>query len=445
MEKRARKKKPCFNAKIIDFKADKETFLEAVEKRKKGFPDSVVKAVKEIIENVKQKGDKALLEYTKKFDGINLKKEEIVVKSEEIEAALQSVDPSLIDSLKVAYDRIYEFHTYNLPKTFLYEDKLGNILGEIIKPVKKAGLYIPGGKASYPSTVLMTAIPAQAAGVSEIYMCIPPQKNGKINPATLVAAYLVNPTAIFKVGGAQAIAAMAFGTETIPAVDVIAGPGNIFVACAKKEVYGICGIDMIAGPSEVAIIADNSSNSRWTAYDLMAQAEHDPNASAFLISTSKDFLAEVINKLEELVPSSERSHIIREALENNCLFIYAESIDEAFEAANLIAPEHLEIKIENAHEYLNMVESAGAVFIGSLTAESFGDYILGPNHTLPTQATARFASPLSAKTFLKTTNVCMISNQGVLELYQHLEKIAKSEGLLEHLHSAKERFKYIKK
>jgi histidinol dehydrogenase len=397
------------------------------------------------VENVRQKGNSALLEYTKKFDGINLRKEDITVKPEEIQEALDSLDRNLLDSLKTAYDRIYEFHTYSLPKTFLYEDKLGNILGEVVKPVRRAGLYIPGGKASYPSTVLMTAVPAKAAGVAEIYMCIPPQKNGKINPATLAAASLVNPTAIFKVGGAQAIAAMAFGTETIPAVDVIAGPGNIFVACAKKEVYGICGIDMIAGPSEVAIIADDTSNPRWTAYDLMAQAEHDPNASAFLISTSQEFIEKVITELKELVPASERSHIIRESLENNCLFIYANNVEEAFEAANLIAPEHLEIKIENAHEYLHMVESAGAVFLGSLTAESFGDYILGPNHTLPTQATARFASPLSAKTFLKTTNVCMISKRGVLDLYPHLERIAKSEGLPEHLHSARERFRDIKK
>lgn len=425
---------------FFHYPQDIEKVKKFLENRRRELPQDVVEKTAKIIRDVRTKGDKALFYYTKKFDGFNLDKATLEVTEEELKEAFKNSEPAFIKALEIARERIFSFHDRFLQKTCLYEDELGCLLGQIVRPVERAGIYVPGGRANYPSSVLMNVIPAQVAGVKEIYVCVPPDKNGKISSSVLAALYLLKPNKVFRVGGAQAIAAMAYGTETIPKVDVISGPGNIYVAAAKKIVFGDVGIDMIAGPSEVAIVADENANPSWIARDLMAQAEHDPQASAFLISTSEKLLSAVEKELQKLVFQSQRAEIIKESLTKNGSFFLVNSIEDAFELVNLIAPEHLELEIENPLSLLNQVKTAGAVFLGNETAESFGDYILGPNHTLPTQGTARFSSPLSANNFVKVINVAMASPKAILELYPHLKEIAESEGLFEHEKAAYERF-----
>jgi len=443
MIKKGNSKFPCIDIPVYRYPQEKPIINDFLKKRRRGFAPEILRTVSDIIDRVRSEGDKALYDFTKKFDLFELTRDTLEINESELKEAYEKIDISLQTAMKVAIERIEDFHKRFLPETKIYEDSLGNLLGQVVRPVERAGIYIPGGKANYPSTVIMNIVPAKVAGVSEIYVCVPPDSKGKISDATLAALYLLKPTRVFRVGGAQAIAALAYGTETIPAVDVIAGPGNIYVAAAKKLVSGDVGIDMVAGPSEVVVIADTTSDPAWVARDLLAQAEHDPDASAMLISNSRELLEEVRNYLVEFGSNSERSHIIREALKNNCTLFLVETIESGIELANLIAPEHLELEVEDPLDYLHLIRSAGAVFLGKFTAESFGDYILGPNHTLPTQATARFASPLSAATFMKFFNIAMVSKKAVVELYPHLEKIAAAEGLKEHSRAALERYRKL--
>lgn len=429
---------------IFDAKRQKEEVEFFLRSRKKSFPEDVLESARKIVEEVKKYGDRALFNFTKQFDGFELSHKNLEVSREEIEEGFKRAGRKLTRALKTAAQRIRSFHEKFLLKTAIYEDELGCLLGQLVRPVERAGIYVPGGRANYPSTVLMNVIPAQVAGVKEIYVCVPPDREGRISTATLAALYIVNPTRVFRIGGAQAIAAMAYGTESVPAVDVIAGPGNIYVAAAKKLVFGDVGVDMIAGPSEVAIIADTSAEPKFLARDLMAQAEHDSYASSFLLTPSKNLIEEVLKELQRLVSDSKRKETISESLKNNGAFFLVEDLEAAVELANAIAPEHLELEVEDPFELLAKVRSAGAVFLGKNTAESFGDYILGPNHTLPTQTTARFSSPLSANTFVKTLNVAMASQKAVGKLYPYLKEIALSEGLFEHERSAYERFKKLK-
>lgn len=435
---------PCIDIPFYRYPREKSIINDFLKNRRRGFAPEILNIVNSIIERVRLEGDRALFELTKMYDLFELSPETLEITESELKEAYEKIDSGLQDALKVAIKRIEDFHQRFLPETKIYEDSLGNLLGQVVRPVERAGIYIPGGRANYPSTAIMNIVPAKVAGVSEIYVCVPPDSKGKISNATLAALYLLKPTRVFRVGGAQAIAALAYGTESIPAVDVIAGPGNIYVAAAKKLVSGDVGIDMVAGPSEVVVIADAGSNPAWVARDLLAQAEHDPDASAMLISNSRQLLEEVKHYLVEFGATSERSHIIGEALKNNCIFFLADSIESGIELANQIAPEHLELEVEDPFNYIHLIRSAGAVFLGKYTAESFGDYILGPNHTLPTQATARFASPLSAATFMKFFNIAMVSKKAVAELYPHLEKIAAAEGLREHARAAQERYRKLK-
>lgn len=445
MKKERARKDFDIKIKVYDFETDREKIEAILKNRKKGFPEEVIESVSKIIEEVRNKDDDALYELTLRFDGFPLNQNTIIIKDDELEAAFKSASKELISALEVASERIRSFHERFLHKSVLYEDYLGCLIGQIVRPVQRAGIYVPGGRANYPSTALMNIIPAQVAGVDEIYVCVPPDREGKVSQTTLAALYMLKPTKVFRVGGAQAIAAMALGTRTIPKVDVIAGPGNIYVAAAKKMLYGEVGIDMVAGPSEVVVVADETANPTWVARDLLAQAEHDPYASAYLITNSKKLIRDVLLKLKSLVPKSQRSEIIIEVLNNNCAFFLVNSIEQGVSLANEIAPEHLELETEKPFQILPLVKSCGAVFLGSTTAESFGDYILGPNHTLPTQSTARFASPLSANTFTKIISVAYASEKAVIELYPYLKEIALSEGLYEHERSAYERYKEVHK
>ncbi|MCX7832432.1 MAG: histidinol dehydrogenase [Actinobacteria bacterium] len=445
MTKKNSKKEFDLNIRVFDFETDRDKIEAFLENRKKGFPEEVLESVSRIIEEVRNKGDDALYELTLRFDGFALDENTIIISDDELEAAFKNISNELVRSLEVASERIRSFHERFLQKSVLYEDHLGCLLGQIVRPVQRAGIYVPGGRANYPSTALMNIIPAQVAGVDEIYVCVPPDREGKVSQTTLAALYMLKPTKVFRVGGAQAIAALALGTRTIPKVDVIAGPGNIYVAAAKKMLYGEVGIDMVAGPSEVVVVADETANPAWVSRDLLAQAEHDPYASAYLITNSKKLIRDVLLKLKSLVPKSQRSEIIAEALNNNCAFFLVSSIEQGVNLANEISPEHLELETEKPLQILPLVKSCGAVFLGGTTAESFGDYILGPNHTLPTQSTARFASPLSANTFTKTISVAYAPERAVIELYPYLKEIALSEGLYEHERAAYERFKEVRK
>lgn len=419
-------------------------FRDFLEGRRKGIPEEVLKSVEIIVSDVKEKGDEKLLYYTKKFDGVELDPTTIKVGKEEIDRAYKSQDDDFKKALEVAAERIYEFHKKHLPQTYIYKDALGNTLGRVVLPFESAGCYVPGGRASYPSTVLMTVIPAKVAKVNQVISCVPPQSDGNINEKILSAFAVAKPDAVFRVGGAQAIAAMAYGTQTIPRTDAIVGPGNIFIAAAKKVVCADVAIDMFAGPSELAIIADEKANPKWIAYDLIAQAEHDPDACTFLLSDSESILKKVLTQLEELLPNFTRYEIISKSLTYNGWFIKTSGIKEAMSIANEISPEHLELQVRNADSLLYEAKTVGAIFLGSLSAVSFGDYILGPNHTLPTQGTARFSSPLSSRFFLREMNVIKMSNEGILNLFPYVESLAEAEGLIAHSESARVRFNHLK-
>ena len=392
-----------------------------------------------IIDNVIKNGDKAVLEYCERFDKAKL--DSLEVTNEEIDEAFALVDQRFIDIIKEAAENIREFHSRQVRNSFVISEKNGVVIGQKVIPVEKVGLYVPGGTAAYPSTVLMDSIPAKIAGCSEIVMVTPPSANGKVNPVILAAAKIAGVDRIFKVGGAQAIAALAYGTESIPSVDKIVGPGNAFVAEAKKQVFGKVSIDMIAGPSEILIVADSASNPVHVAADLLSQAEHDRMASAVLVTDSYDLAERVSAELERQISLLPRAEIARTSIDNNGKIIVAENdLSLAIDIANEIAPEHLELCMDNPFDYLDKIKHAGSIFMGRYCPEALGDYFAGPNHTLPTSGTARFSSPLSVDDFVKKTQFTYYTKDALSAVAEKVSYFAKQEGLDAHARSATVRF-----
>ena len=400
--------------------------------------DDVNETVENILKDVKDRGDKALFEYTKKFDKVDLKTLE--VSEEEIQKAFDTIDKELLEVIKYSHDNIKLFHEKQVRNNFIVKKENGVSLGQIINPIEKVGLYVPGGTAAYPSTVLMNAVPAKIAGCKEIIMVTPPTSDGTILPSLLVAAKIAGVDRIFKVGGAQSIAALSYGTESIPKVYKIVGPGNIYVAMAKKMVYGEVSIDMIAGPSEVLIIADDSANPVHVAADLLSQAEHDKLAASILVTNSKELAKNVAEQLEIQLKELEREEIARVSIETQGRIIVTKTIDEAIKISNEIAPEHLELAVFNPFELLTKVKNAGSIFVGQNTPEPLGDYLAGPNHTLPTSGTAKFSSPLSVDDFIKKSSFIYYSKEGLEEVKDKVIKFAESEGLTAHARSVSKRF-----
>ncbi len=408
-------------------------------RRKASVEDNVMGAVREIIQSIVQKGDAALFEYTKKFDGFELNADNIRVAQDEIDDAYRVVPDDLLNTLKKSAENIKAFH--ELQKRKDYERKIGGaVTGRIVLPMQRAGVYVPGGKAAYPSSVLMNIIPAKIAGVEQIVMVTPPGKEGVIEPLTLVAAHIAGADMILKIGGAQAVAALAYGTASVPKVDVITGPGNAYVAAAKREVYGVVGIDMIAGPSEVLIVADSSANPTYVAADFLSQAEHDEKAASVLLTPDKSLAERAAAEIEKQLEELPRREIAAQSLKDYGTIVLTATIDEAFDIANSIAPEHLEILTSDPKADLLKVKNAGAVFLGEYSPEPLGDYFAGPNHVLPTSGTARFSSPLSVDNFTKTMNYVCYDKQGLAGCYQDIDRFAKAEGLNAHAKSATIRF-----
>ncbi len=385
--------------------------------------------VADIIKNVKENGDKALVEYCKKFDGA--KDDVIEVTAEEIEAAFNEVDDELLNILREAKENITAFHSKQVRNSFVINDKEGVIIGQKVIPIEKVGLYVPGGTASYPSSVLMNCVPAKIAGCKEIVM-VTPAKEGKVKPVILAAAKIAGVDRVFKIGGAQAVAALAYGTESVPKVDKIVGPGNAFVAEAKKQVFGMVDIDMIAGPSEILVVADSTNNPAHIAADLLSQAEHDKMATAVLITDSQAFAESVSAELEKQIPLLPREEIARCSIDTNGKIIVTDNLVEAMDVSNILAPEHLEICVDNPFEYLGYVKNAGSVFLGKNCPEALGDYFAGPNHTLPTSGTARFSSPLSVDDFVKKTQFSYFSREALCEVADKVVRFANEEGLQAH-------------
>ena len=400
---------------------------------------TVADTVSEIIDTVRQKGDSALYAYCKKFDGVEL--ESLRVTEEEFEEGVQSVDGEFRKVLERAAANIRQFHQNQVRSSFILNNRGGVITGQKVLPVAKAGIYVPGGTAAYPSTVLMDAIPAKIAGVGEIIMVTPPGKDGRISPVILAAARTAGVDTIFKVGGAQAIAALAYGTQTIPKVDKIVGPGNAFVAEAKKQVYGAVSIDMIAGPSEILVIADGNSDSRVVAADLLSQAEHDRMASAVLLTDSRELAADVQCELERQMKKLERYEIAKASIDSNGKIIVVPDIPCAISVANKIAPEHLELCVDNPFDYLDAIKNAGSVFLGRSCPEALGDYYAGPNHTLPTGGTARFSSPLSVDDFVKKMQYTYFTADALEQAADDVVRFARQEGLTAHAQSILSRFR----
>lgn len=404
---------------------------------------NVADTVTEIIKTVRAKGDAALLEYSKMFDKVEL--EALEVTEEEIDKAFSLVEPEFVEILKEAKENIYAFHSRQVRNSFLINEKDGVIIGQKVIPIEKVGLYVPGGTAAYPSSVLMNAIPAKIAGCDQIVMVTPPAKDGSVNPAILAAAKVAGVDRIFKVGGAQAVAALAYGTESVPAVDKIVGPGNAFVAEAKKQVFGKVAIDMIAGPSEILVIADAKSDPVCVAADLLSQAEHDKNATAVLVTDSAELAESVSAELEIQIPMLSRAEIARVSIDNNGKIIITESIDEAIFVANGLAPEHLELCLDEPFNYLDKIKNAGSIFMGRYCPEALGDYFAGPNHTLPTSGTARFSSPLSVDDFVKKTQFSYYTKDALEKVAKKVEFFANKEGLGAHAKSAVIRFESTEK
>lgn len=394
----------------------------------------VAGTVAEIIKNVRENGDKALFEYCEKFDKAQLSS--LAVTKEEIDEALNLVEPEFLEILEKAAKNIRKFHSRQVRNSFIINDEDGIVIGQKIIPVDRAGLYVPGGTAAYPSTVLMDAIPAKIAGCREVVMVTPPTKDGKVNPVILAAAHVAGIDRIFKVGGAQAIAALAYGTQSIPKVDKIVGPGNAFVTEAKKQVFGVVSIDMIAGPSEILIVADGKSNPSYVAADLLSQAEHDKMASAVLVTDSEELARNVSTELEKQIPLLERREIARESIDVNGKIIVADTLDAAIEIANEIAPEHLELCVDNPFDKLDSIRHAGSIFMGRNCPEALGDYFAGPNHTLPTSGTAKFSSPLSVDDFIKKTQYTYYTKDALKKVAFDVAAFAKKEGLTAHAKSA---------
>ncbi len=401
--------------------------------------------VQEIVDTVKEKRDEALFAYTKKFDGAELTAETIRVTEEEIAEAEASVGPELLAVMKRAMKNIRDYHQMQVRHSWFDSKPDGTILGQKITALESVGVYVPGGKAAYPSSVLMNIIPAEVAGVERIVMVTPPGRNGKVNPATLTAAHLAGATEVYKVGGAQAIAALAFGTESIPRVNKIVGPGNIFVALAKKAVYGHVSIDSIAGPSEILVLADETANPRFVAADLLSQAEHDELASAILVTTSRKLAEEVSAQAEAFVQTLSRKEILEKSLQNFGYILVTENMDEAVAVVNEIAPEHLEIVTADAFEVMTKIRNAGAIFIGEYSSEPLGDYFAGPNHVLPTNGTAKFFSPLGVDDFIKKSSVIYYSREALEPVSKDIIAFAEAEHLTAHANSIRVRFEDTKK
>ncbi len=396
--------------------------------------------VNEIINDIRKNKDKALFDYTLKFDKCQLDAGSVKISRQEIEEAYKALDPEFIEVMKRSAENIRVFHEKQKRNTWIDTKEDGSILGQRILPIEISGVYVPGGKAAYPSSVLMNVVPAKVAGVERIVMCTPPGKDGKVNPGTLVAADIAGVTESYKVGGAQAIAAMAFGTESIPKVDKITGPGNIFVALAKKACFGHVSIDSIAGPSEILVLADETANPRFVAADLLSQAEHDEMASAILITTSQDIADKVSEEIDGFLKTLSRADIIKKSLDNYGYIFVAGNMEDAIEAANAVASEHLEIITKHPYETMTKIKNAGAIFLGDYSSEPLGDYFAGPNHILPTNRTARFFSPLSVDDFVKKTSIISYSQQALLNVHKDIELFAAQEGLTAHANSIAVRF-----
>ncbi len=396
----------------------------------------VQQTVSGILQDIRARGDVALLEYTNRFDRRELASaKDFIVTAEQIESACEQVSPEFINALESAAARIRNFHSRQLQASWTYMDDQGNLLGQQVSPIGRAGVYVPGGKAAYPSSVLMNVIPAQVAGVEDIVM-VTPAPGGELNPVVLAAAKVAGVTSVFSIGGAQAVAALAYGTDTVPAVDKIVGPGNIFVATAKKMLFGAVGLDMIAGPSEILVVCDGKTNPDWIALDLFSQAEHDEQAQSILISPDAGFLAKVEASMQRLLPQMERAEIIRTSLQARGAFIKVDNLDEAVAIVNRISPEHLELSLEDAEIWLPKIRNAGAIFLGRYTPEALGDYCAGPNHVLPTSTTARFSSPLGVYDFQKRSSIIGCSPEGAAELAAIASTMARGEGLTAHARSA---------
>ena len=426
---------------IIELTEEARTnILENLLKRSPNSYGEFESRVNEIIENVRANRDAAIFDYTKRFDGADINAENILVTEDEIKEAYEKVDEKLLTVIRKALVNIRKYHEKQRQYSWFDSEESGIILGQKVTALEKVGVYVPGGKAVYPSSVLMNIVPAKVAGVKTIVMTTPPGKDGKVNPATLVAAKEAGVDAIYKVGGAQAIAALAFGTESVPKVDKIVGPGNIYVALAKKAVFGFVSIDSIAGPSEIMVLADETANPRFVAADLLSQAEHDEMASAILVTTSRDLAEQVSKEVEGFVAQLSRKEIIQKSLDNYGYILVAESMDEAIATVNEIASEHLELVTKNPFETMTKIRNAGAIFFFFYSSEPLGDYFVGPNHVLPTNGTAKFFSPLSVDDFIKKSSIISYSREALEPIYKDIVQFAECEQLTAHANSIRVRF-----
>lgn len=428
--------------KVILSEDTKKDILENLLKRSPNSYGKFEASVAAILADVKEKGDEAVFDYTKRFDGADINAANIIVTKKEIDEAYSLVDKQLVEVIRKALVNIREYHAKQKQYSWFDSTPNGTILGQKVTPLNRVGVYVPGGKAAYPSSVLMNIIPAKVAGVSQIIMTTPPGKDGRVNPGTLVAANEAGVDVIYKVGGAQAIAAMAYGTDSIRKVDKIVGPGNIYVALAKKAVYGHVSIDSIAGPSEILVIADETANPRYVAADLLSQAEHDEMASAILITTSEELADKVSKEIDSFVAELSRSEIITKSLENYGYILIARDIDEAVETANEIASEHLEIVTKDPFTVMTKIRNAGAIFLGEYSSEPLGDYFAGPNHVLPTNGTAKFFSPLGVDDFIKKSSIISYSREALEPIHEDIIKFANAERLTAHANSIKVRFEH---
>ena len=422
-------------------KESRQNLLDSLLKRSPGNYGQYQDTVQEIVDRVKTEGDQALFELTRKFDWEGIDASNVKVTEAEVQEAYDTIDPQLVETIRKSLKNIREYHEKQKQYSWFDTTPEGTMLGQKVTPLASAGVYVPGGKAVYPSSVLMNIVPAKIAGVAHVVMCTPCNKEGKVNPAVLVAAKEAGADEVYKVGGAQAIAAMAFGTESIPKVDKITGPGNIFVALAKKAVSGFVSIDSIAGPSEILVLADETANPRYVAADLLSQAEHDEMASAILVTTSKELAEKVSEEVDAFVKILSRKEIISKSLDNYGYILVAETLEDAIETVDLIASEHLEIVTKNPFEVMMKVKNAGAIFLGEYSSEPLGDYFAGPNHILPTNGTARFFSPVSVDDFIKKSSIIYYSREALQRVHKDIEYFAKAEQLTAHANSIAVRFK----
>jgi histidinol dehydrogenase len=414
--------------------------VRAILRRSLTLEDAEIESrVRAILNEVASRGDDALREYTARFDGVQLTHLEVT--SEELRRAQEELSPPVAEALQLAAERIRRFHEHQKRTSWFEADERGGLVGQMVTPLRRVGAYVPGGLAVYPSSVLMCAIPAQVAGVEEVILCTPPRKDGTVHPLVLMAAQQSGVNRIFKVGGAQAVAAMAYGTQSVPAVDKIVGPGNIYVTVAKKLVYGMVGIDMLAGPSEVCILADDTADPRYVAIDILTQAEHDIHTAAFLITPSRSLAQAVQEEIEKTVADLPRQDILRQTLAQNGGIILTRDMEEAVELANLCAPEHLALMVAEPWRYLPLIRCAGAVMMGAYSPQSLGDYVAGPSHTLPTSGTARYASPLNVDDFVKKTSVVYFTREALQQVADAIETLAAVEGLEAHLLAVKRRLR----